>query len=126
MESAQTAEESHHNEVYLWHQRLAHVNHNQLQQLERNAVGLSLPCRKKQRFCEACIQGKMYRKPHKPLKEVISTKKLKLVHTDICGPMQTKSFGGSRYFITFADDYSRCCKVYFMKEKSEALEKLRI
>ena len=48
-----------------------------------------------------------------------------LTHTDVCGPMQTKSFGGSRYFITFTDDYSRCCKVYFLKEKSEALEKFK-
>ena len=47
------------------------------------------------------------------------------MHTDICGPMQTKSFGGSRYFITFTDDYSRCCKTYFLKEKSEALEKFK-
>ena len=44
---------------------------------------------------------------------------------DVCGPMLTKSFGGSRYFIKFTDDYSRCCKVYFLKEKSEALEKFK-
>ena len=67
----------------------------------------------------------MHRKPHKPLKEIRSTEKLQLVHTDVCGPMQTKSFGGSHYFITFTDDYSRCCKVYFLKEKSEALEKFK-
>ena len=77
------------------------------------------------RICEACIQGKMHRIAHKPLKEIKSTEKLQLVHTDICGPMQTKYFGGSRYFITFTDDYSRCCKTYFLKEKSEALEKFK-
>ena len=124
-ESAQTAKESQKGGVELWHQRLAHVNLNQLFQLEKNAEGLGLPCEKKLGFCEACIQGKMHRTPHKPLKEVKSTEKLQLVHTDICGPMQTKSFGGSRYFITFTDDYSRCCKVYFMKEKSEALNKFK-
>ena len=67
----------------------------------------------------------MHRTPHKPLKEIKSTEKLQLVHSDICGPMQTKSFGGSRHFITFTDDYSRCCKSYFLKEKSEALEKFK-
>ena len=124
-ESAQTAKESQDSGIELWHQRLAHVNYNQLRQLEKNASGLSLPRESKRRFCEACIQGKMHRKPHKPLKEIRSTEKLQLVHTDVCGPMQTKSFGGSRYFITFTDDYSRCCKVYFLKEKSEALEKFK-
>lgn len=102
------AEESQSSEVDLWHQRLAHVDHNQLRQLERSAVGLSLPSGKKQRFREACIEGKMHRKPLKPLKEIKSSEKLQLVHTDIRGPMQTESFGGSQYFITFTDDYSRC------------------
>ena len=39
--------------------------------------------------------------------------------------MQTQSFGGSRYFITFIDDYSRYYYTYFLKKKSEALEKFK-
>ena len=37
--------------------------------------------------------------------------------------MQTKSVGGSRYLITFIDDYSRYCFSYFMKQKLEPLFK---
>ena len=48
-----------------------------------------------------------------------------LVHTDICGPIAPNSFSGKRYFITFIDDYSRKCWVYFLKEKSEAFETFR-
>jgi hypothetical protein len=126
-ETAQAAQELQENRVELWHQRLAHVNLNQLFQLKKNAEGLNLPCKRNLGICEACIQGKMHRTPHKPLREVKSTERLQLVHTDVCCPMQTncKSFGGSRYFITFTDDYSRCYKAYFMKEKSEALEKFK-
>ena len=69
-ESAKTAKESQDSGIELWHQRLAHVNYNQLRQLEKNASGLSLPRESKRRFCEACIHGKMHRKPHKPLKEI--------------------------------------------------------
>ena len=47
------------------------------------------------------------------------------MHTDVCGPMQTQSFGGSRYFITFTDNYSQYCKTYFLRKKSEALESLK-
>ena len=36
--------------------------------------------------------------------------------------MQTNSFGKSSYFITFIDDYSRNCSVYFLKAKSEDLD----
>ena len=45
------------------------------------------------------------------------------MHTDICGLVQTQSLGGSRYFITFTDDYLCYCRTYFLKSKSEALEK---
>lgn len=45
---------------------------------------------------------------------------LEIVHTDVCGPMRTKSKSGARYFITFIDDYSRWCEVRFLRHKSEA------
>ena len=51
-----------------------------------------------------------------------STKPLQLIHTDVCGPMQTTSLGGARYFITFIDDYTRYTTVFTMKHKSEALQ----
>ena len=48
----------------------------------------------------------MHRLPHPSLKKVRSTEKLQLVYTDVCRLMQTHSFGGSRYFITFNNNYS--------------------
>ena len=113
------------NKTDLWHQRLAHVNVKQIHQLVDNSTGIDLPSSEKQSFCEACVKGKMHRLPHRPLKEIKSTERLQLVYTDVCGPMQTQSHGGSRYFITFTDDYSRYCKTYFLKKKSEALEKFK-
>ena len=46
-----------------------------------------------------------------------------LVHSDVCGPMLTASYGGAKYFVTFIDDYSRICRVYFMRTKDEVLSK---
>jgi len=46
---------------------------------------------------------------------------LELVHSDICGPMQTTSVGGARYFVTFVDDKSRYMFVYFIKTRDEIL-----
>ena len=67
----------------------------------------------------------MFRKPFKPVGEIRSTRKLELVHSDICGPMQTESFGGAKHFVTFIDDYSRCCAVHFLKHKHEVFEKFQ-
>ncbi|KAL4290440.1 hypothetical protein GQ457_14G025310 [Hibiscus cannabinus] len=49
-----------------------------------------------------------------------ATEPLQLVHTDVCGPIKPPSFGKSRYFLLFIDDYSRKTWVYFLKQKSEA------
>ena len=39
--------------------------------------------------------------------------------------MPTDSIGGSKYYITFIDDYLQCCAVYFLRNKSEVPEKFK-
>ena len=53
---------------------------------------------------------------------ITSTRKLQIVHSDLCGLVEAESLGGKKYFITFIDDLSRCCMVYFLKHKSDAFE----
>lgn len=48
---------------------------------------------------------------------------LDLVHADLCGDMEEKSIGGTRYFLTFIDDFSRKVFIYFLKTKSEVWHK---
>ena len=42
---------------------------------------------------------------------------LSLIHTDVCGPMNTSTRGGYYYFITFTDDLSRYGYIYLMMHK---------
>ena len=42
---------------------------------------------------------------------------LEFIHADLCGLMKIESFGGSRYFILFIDDFSVLSLVYFSKFK---------
>ena len=44
--------------------------------------------------------------------------------SDVCGPFQEDSVGGSRYFVTFIDVFSRYSKVYFIKNKSDVADKV--
>ena len=46
---------------------------------------------------------------------------LEIVHSDLCY-VEISSNGGSRYFITFIDDFSRYTWVYFLKQKSEVCD----
>ncbi|KAK8670085.1 hypothetical protein V6N13_104846 [Hibiscus sabdariffa] len=50
---------------------------------------------------------------------------LGLIHSDVCGPMNTQARGGYQYFITFTDDFSRYGYIYLMCHKSEALERFK-
>ena len=71
--------------------------------------------------CESCLLGKMTKKPFaKSCERAYDL--LKLIHSDVCGPMSMTDRGGYEYFITFTDDLSRYEYVYLMKHKSEALK----
>jgi hypothetical protein len=47
---------------------------------------------------------------------------LDLMHTDVCGPMQTRSLGGAFYFLLFINDCTRYTWVYFLRRKSDVFE----
>ena len=67
----------------------------------------------------------MHRQPFKPVGGIRSTRKLQLVHSDVCGSMSTESIDGRKYFVTCIDNYSWCCSVYFLRHKSEVLKKFK-
>ena len=115
------------NGTNLWHQRLGHINEQLLQEMVSKELveGVTVSKSAKFSFCEGCVEGKMHRKPFKPVGEILSKRKLQCVHSDVCGPMPKESIGGQKYFVTFIDDYSRCCQVYFMRHKSEVLDKFK-
>ncbi|CAL2277079.1 unnamed protein product [Prunus armeniaca] len=69
--------------------------------------------------CEGCVSGKQHREKFDKEGAWRASCPLELVHTDLCGPMQNESIGGNRYFITFIDDFSRMCWVYFLIKKSD-------
>ncbi len=119
------AHNQHEESADLWHQRLGHVNKQQLYDFGDVAKGVRISNLSDLSFCEQCVEGKMQRKPFKPVGEIRSTRKLERIHSDVCGPMPTESFGGQKYFVTFIDDFSRYCKVYFIRHKSQVLEKFK-
>ncbi len=107
----------------LWHQRLGHTT--KLKELKDLVNRVDFSAEKEVPFCEGCLEVKLSRKPYKPVGKIRSKCKLQLIHSDVCGPMQAESIGGAKYFVTFIDDYSRCCKAYFLKKKSEVLSKFK-
>lgn len=70
--------------------------------------------------CIPCCEAKQTRLPF-PHSGSRANVLLEIVHTDLCGPMETPSAGGGIYFITFIDDYSRKVYVYFLRNKMDII-----
>lgn len=100
----------------LWHDRLGHQNIVQVQQI-LDQMGIACP-KMKNFFCDACVIGKQHRLPFKRSSSTTNNP-AELIHSDVCGPMQVSSIGGSRFFLLFKDDYSHYRTVFFLKQKSE-------
>lgn len=112
----------------LWHARFGHVGRDRVR-----AIGTAADDAPKLRateaddddgdVCEGCAKGKLARSPFaRTSGSVVKTSKaLELVHTDVIGPMETKTRGGARYALVLVDDWSRYVSVYLLKAKSQVL-----
>lgn len=98
----------------LWHRRFCHSSN-----IGRYLTDSSE--RENMKKCEICLKGKQTRLPF----DVNGTRAksiLDIVHSDVCGPMPTKSLGGAHFFVTFIDDYSRKVFVKVIKKKSDVFD----
>ncbi|KAM5583100.1 hypothetical protein ABKV19_003159 [Rosa sericea] len=110
------------NETQLWHRRLGHLNYKGLRTLHYKKMVKGLPFLKAPtKVCSDCLIGKQHRDTIPKKSHWRATKQLQLVHADLCGPVNPESNSGKRYLITFIDDLSRKCWVYFLSKKSESL-----
>ena len=73
---------------------------------------------------EHCVIGKSTR--HSFTKAQHTTKEiLDYVHSDLWALATTPNLSGSRYLLSFTDDYSRKSWVYFLKTKDQVFEKFK-
>ena len=69
--------------------------------------GLDYNCSEGLDFCESCTKAKHHRSSFPGCGGTRAEETLGLVHTDVCGKLDTKSLGGAQYFVTFIDDATR-------------------
>ena len=116
--------------LYLMHQRLNHLNVQQMVQMRASdmvegadLLPTSVPPADSRLTCESCIIGKSHRAmmPRKATAQRV-TRCLQLVHSDVCGPVRSPAINDeARYLVTFVDDFSRYVVVYAMKTRDEVL-----
>ena len=109
----------------IWHRRYAHLGARNLERIAKEQLvdGFDYNSEKKPSFCEPCIDGKQCSMPFPKTEGESSAELLGVVHSDVCGKIETKSLNGVEYFVTFIDDKSRFIWVYPLKHKSEVFKK---
>ena len=113
---------------WLWHRRLAHVGMRNLAKLlkDEHILGLTNVHFEKDRICSACQARKQVGAPHPP-KSIMTTKQpLELIHMNLFGPVSYQSIRGNKYGLVIVDDYSRFTWVFFLHDKCQVQEKVKI
>jgi transposase InsO family protein len=102
----------------LWHARFGHINYDNIWIMKQQGIQGLPTIPKNLSPCNACILGKHCKQPLYGSTSRAS-RKLRLIHYDLCGSMPVQYVNGNKYLLTFIDDYTRMCWVYLLKEKSQ-------
>ncbi|KAL5564235.1 hypothetical protein UlMin_027399 [Ulmus minor] len=121
--AAATHSEPSNDNTDLWHMCLGHLSEHRLNKLhKRNLLKGVKGC--KLDFYKICVIGKQRRVSFSTSSHT-SKGILDYVHIHVWGPSPIASHGGSIYFVSFIDDYSRKVWVYFTKHKYEVFNVFR-
>jgi len=113
--------------LHTWHMRMGHMSHMALKSHGSTAItgmkidtaALTIP-----NMCDRCELGKSTCGPFTAGSRETS-RIFEIVHSDLVGPMSTKSIQGSVYFTTFVDDYLHNAMIYFLKTKDQFVQALQ-
>lgn len=104
----------------LWHRRMGHICNNNLRSVKEACFGVIFT-KGNNEPCVTCVKGKQTRRPHRE-EGSRATELLELIHTDVVGPLKDASFSGTRYLVTFVDDFSRKLFVHPIRNKSDVFD----
>lgn len=112
----------------LWHLRYGHLGYDRLEMLAKRCMVVGLPSIKKdmEGCCEACLIGEQARTSFKKHVDYKARRLLKIVYSEVCGPIDHDSFGGHKYFLLFVDALSIKTWIYFLIEKSVVFSKFKV
>ncbi len=107
----------------IWHQRFGHLGIQNLKKLISDNLVRELNCNTRTlSFCEPCVQGHAAQQPYPKQAKWRASEPLELLHSDVCGLIETESLGKRKYFVTFVDDCTRFIWVHFIRQKSEVFK----
>ena len=110
------AHRSYDHQLWTWHRRLGHPSLGYLKRLFPSFSNCNVPL-----DCEACVFAKSHKQSYYPSSNH-SSEPFCLIHSDVWGPAPESNKQHFSYFISFIDDCTRMCWVYFLKHRSEVFD----
>src|SRR5579859_1545039 len=105
--------------IDIWHRRMGHLGEDNVRKLAKMVDGMGIKVRTTVGVCEACLEGKQHRQPsHQPATR--AKEPLELIHSDLCGPIDPTTYGSTKYYALFINDFTRMMYIYTLKKKSSA------
>jgi hypothetical protein len=95
-------------------------------QKDGHILGLTNIVFEKDRPCGACQARKQVRAHHHAKNIMITTRPLEMLHMDLFGPVAYISIGDNKYSLVIVDDYSCFTWVFFLQDKSETQDVLKM
>src|SRR5205807_1958627 len=95
--------------IETWHRRLCHrsLDKTSAQYISQRVDDMNIIGAQEQNaeICGVCAVGRQHKEAATKAREKASDI-LTTIHSDLCGPMETNSLNGDRYFVTFIDETS--------------------
>lgn len=108
---------------WLWHSRLGHVNFQAMNLMSRSGMVTGFPkINHPKGVGSGCLMAKQTRKSIPARAQFSASRRLELIHGELCGPISPTTSAGNRYFFLLVDDFSRVMWIYMLKSKDEALD----
>lgn len=108
----------------IWHGRLVHhsLDHKTLWYLSSKVsdISISEPKSILSKLCRICALERQHKQAETRTRERV-TELLQVIDTNLCGPMQTPTRAGERYFIAFTDEKSGRVSISLLASKDGAL-----
>ncbi|GJT92490.1 gag-pol polyprotein [Tanacetum coccineum] len=104
---------------YLWHSRLDHVSGSRLRFLASTRALGKLDAHDISDY-SCCKLAKFLALPFSNSVSS-STAPFDIVHSDVWGPSSVSTKGGSKYYVSFIDDFTRYTWIYLIKRRSDFL-----
>ena len=110
--------------IELWHQRLGHLELENVWKLQDNFTRICLNQTNAPTVCQPCLAEKQHQtQSHQAPQRAMEY--LELIHSEVGEPVMLTSAGGARYWLTFTNDFTQGTWIYFIKEKSKSIQKLQ-